>query len=75
MNNRDTRKAACFECGGYWFPHRMGSLYCHFRNDGTPRIIGEADFRDRNMSDEDVRNYLAECVKRESAPLFDEVTL
>jgi hypothetical protein len=48
MNNRPTRKHACWECAGYWFPHRMGSLYCVYRKDGTVRAIGDPDFADRN---------------------------
>lgn len=66
MNKRDTRKAACMECGGYWFPHRKGSLFCHFRKDGSPRIIGDNDFRDRRMSDVDVIEYLKQCAAVEA---------
>lgn len=51
MNSRDTRKMAC-SCAGYvhmtrreW-PHRIGSPYCWYRNDGTQRMPGDADFKD-----------------------------
>jgi hypothetical protein len=51
MNERDTRAMSC-DCAGYVhktgrvFPHRKGSLYCWFRNDGTQRMPGDEDFKD-----------------------------
>lgn len=52
MNERDTKTNACF-CGGYHFKHRRSSFYCWFRKDGTERMLGDPDFWDRNMSQED----------------------
>ena len=46
MNNRPTGKLGCI-CGGYWFKHRKGSLYCWHRVDGSDRLPGDYDFRDR----------------------------
>lgn len=48
MNARDTSKTSC-TCAGYWFPHRKGSLFCWYRDDGSDRYPGDSDFMDRNM--------------------------
>lgn len=48
MMKRNTRRMAC-TCGGYHFWHRIGSLYCHHRADGSVRLPGDADFNDRNF--------------------------
>lgn len=51
MNTRDTRKTGC-TCAGYKWEylsgakHRMGSLFCWYRADGTARCPGDADFVD-----------------------------
>jgi hypothetical protein len=52
MQNRNTKANACF-CGGYHFKHRMSSLYCWKRKDGTDRYPGDPDFWDRSMSQEE----------------------
>jgi hypothetical protein len=52
MNNRDTKTNACF-CEGYHFKHRMSSLYCWKRKDGSDRYPGDPDFWDRNMTQEE----------------------
>lgn len=51
MNRRNTSATTC-NCVGYvhmtrreW-PHRIGSLYCWNRADGTQRMPGDADFKD-----------------------------
>lgn len=41
--------ATCPNCAGYHFPHRRGSLYCTYRQDGSRRLPGDADFRDRYL--------------------------
>lgn len=48
MMKRNTHAQAC-TCGGYHFWHRMGSLHCYYRADGTTRQPGDADFHDRNF--------------------------
>jgi hypothetical protein len=63
MNKRDTKTNACF-CEGYHFKHRMGSLYCWKRKDGTERFVGDEDFWDRNMSQEE-HDALVESKKLE----------
>ncbi len=50
MNKRNTRAQSC-NCAGYWFPHRKGSLFCHYRADGSGRYPGDADFKDRRMEE------------------------
>lgn len=45
-NNRWRWEKTC-TCGGYHFPHRMGSRWCHYRKDGTDRLPGDPDFKDR----------------------------
>lgn len=40
-------------CGAYHFKHRMGSFYCWFRKDGSERMLGDDDFWDRNMTEEE----------------------
>jgi hypothetical protein len=35
------------DCGGYWFRHRKGSLYCWRRADGSERYPGDDDFQER----------------------------
>jgi hypothetical protein len=52
MQNRDTKTNACF-CAGYHFKHRRASLYCLYRKDGSERLLGDVDFWDRNMTQED----------------------
>jgi hypothetical protein len=52
MQTRNTKAAACF-CGGYHFKHRMSSLYCFKRKDGTERYPGDHDFWSRDMTQED----------------------
>lgn len=42
---QNRRQITC-TCGGYWFPHRMGSPYCWRRKDGTERFPGDPDFKD-----------------------------
>ena len=51
MMNRWKIQKTCL-CGGYWFPHRRGSLYCWNRQDGTKRKIGDNDFKDRLLEKE-----------------------
>ncbi|ABR10574.1 BcepNY3gp39 [Burkholderia phage BcepNY3] len=51
MNQRDNGATRC-DCAGYWFPHRRGCLYCHYRRDGTMRMFGDYDFADRNYDPE-----------------------
>lgn len=48
MNTRWKRYETC-GCQGYWFPHRRGSLYCHYRASGELRQYEDADFRDREL--------------------------
>lgn len=66
MQNRNTSKMAC-TCGGYHFWHRMGSLYCWKRKDGTERLPGDEDFWDRNMTQEEHDALVA--AKREETEL------
>ncbi|ABL96738.1 hypothetical protein BcepF1.007 [Burkholderia phage BcepF1] len=60
MNNRDTGKTRC-DCAGYSFPHRMSTIYCWHRKDGSDRLPGHEDFWTRDMTqeqhDELVRRY------------------
>ena len=58
MMKRNTRAMAC-TCAGYWFWHRRGSLYCWHRADGSSRYPGDPDFRDRDMPDGYIPEYLA----------------
>ncbi len=51
MSSRDTKTNACF-CEGYHFKHRMSSLYCWKRKDGTERFVGDEDFWTRDMTQE-----------------------
>lgn len=55
MNQRDTglRGMGC-ACSGYHFPHRRGSKFCWYRQDGTQRMPGDADFNDRHMTDDEI---------------------
>jgi hypothetical protein len=46
MQNRWRTYRTCL-CDAYWFPHRLGSLYCYHRKDGTVRMPGDVDFKDR----------------------------
>lgn len=48
MNTRWKYQKNC-GCTGYWFTHRMGSKYCHYRNDGSLRHYGDPDFHDRQL--------------------------
>jgi hypothetical protein len=59
MSERDTKTNACL-CEGYPFKHRMGSLYCWKRKDGTDRYVGDPDFWSRDMSQEDHDRLVAE---------------
>lgn len=52
MNSRDTSKTVC-TCEGYHFWHRMGSLYCWKRKDGSDRYVGDPDFWTRDMTQEE----------------------
>lgn len=55
MNTRDTslKGAGCI-CSGYWFLHRRGSRFCWYRKDGSQRMPGDADFADRELSDDEI---------------------
>lgn len=63
MNRRDTKATAC-DCAGYvvmtrrapW-PHRIGSPYCWFRKDGSQRELGDADFKDFLMEQNECQNH------------------
>lgn len=49
MMRRDTGvKGQGCTCGGYWFTHRRGSLFCYFGADGWPRGPGDEDFKTRD---------------------------
>lgn len=43
MNNRTIKPCGC---DSYHFPHRMGSMYCQYRKDGTRKQMGDADWHD-----------------------------
>lgn len=47
MMKRNTFSQRC-NCGGYWFPHRMGSTHCWHRPDGSARLPGDNDFKERS---------------------------
>ena len=49
MNTRNTHKQGC-TYPGYWFMHRMGSLYCWYRKDGSRKNLEDPDFADRELS-------------------------
>ncbi|HEF4773689.1 TPA: hypothetical protein SAP42_005642 [Burkholderia multivorans] len=51
MMERNAGKTRC-DCGGYWFPHRMGCFYCWHRKDGSDRLPGHPDFWTRDMTQE-----------------------
>lgn len=63
MNNRWKFQSNC-TCSGYWFIHRKGSRFCHFRANGEERQLTDPDFRDRSV--------MNEALTDEERELFEE---
>jgi hypothetical protein len=72
MNSRNTSGTRC-DCAAYHFPHRMSSLYCHYRKDGSGRYPGDADFADRNYFTEQNHKRTYPC-SHVCEPFFPEVS-
>ncbi|MFT0167513.1 hypothetical protein ACLKMY_00595 [Paraburkholderia mimosarum] len=65
MMKRNTRVTGC-TCQGYpWAGlmsgamHRRGSLWCWYRANGEQREPGDPDFRDRNLTDDEIEALAA----------------